>query len=482
MITFGKWRAPVLVLLPMGVLVGLYAAGVVRLHYVAETQLSSKAGTVKRLTGQGGTPSAAVQDAEKASAALIKESLTKQKTGIQQKITGVQKRQNALSTNLRSWTQQQQTTLKGNKLAWTPEMGQLLGKLQARYRTLKENYPTHTDIPLLADQIKTLEARQRGKLSVNRAEVSQLGRRITEARVESGVLAARQKALSAAEKRLQSQWRVVKPATASRWPVDVPGWPIATGSTLGVFVLGFFLIRSGKTTNETIQTINTDKEDVKRVVAAEPIHLDLAAEEPETLPDDPQTRKAAELYERWLDLVKAVYVPGAEPPTDIWPQAEPLFKETADFLPEGHDVMTRYLARVVVPGDLFSHVARTVLMALIGAHEAGASAAQQQGMTFAALFHDLAVVPRPADCWHEIGSEVGRLSAGVLRKIPGISSSLLQMVEDILIAMDEYPMETWQNVPRSQQVASFAKLLGHIDRFDKVLQKQKTRLARRLAN
>ena len=47
--------------------------------------------------------------------------------------------------------------------------------------------------------------------------------------------------------------------------------------------------------------------------------------------------------------------------------------------------------------------------------------------------------------------------------------------------MDEYPAETWQNVPRSQAVASFAKLLAQIDRFDKVLQKQKTRLTRRIA-
>jgi len=102
-------------------------------------------------------------------------------------------------------------------------------------------------------------------------------------------------------------------------------------------------------------------------------------------------------------------------------------------------------------------------------------------MTLAALFHDLAVAPRPADAWHEIGSEVGRLSSSLLHKIPGIPPPLLTLTEQILVAMDEYPMETWQNVPRSPAVASFAKLLGQIDRFDKVLQKQKTRLTRRIA-
>ena len=135
----------------------------------------------------------------------------------------------------------------------------------------------------------------------------------------------------------------------------------------------------------------------------------------------------------------------------------------------------------MVPGDLASHVTRTVLMALLGAHEAGASPEQRQGMTLAALFHDLAVVPRPADQWQDIGDEVGRLSSHFVHKIPDLPTPLVSLIESMLVGMDEFGMETWHNVPRDKGIESFANLLRQIDRFDKVMQKQKTRLTRRLA-
>jgi len=47
--------------------------------------------------------------------------------------------------------------------------------------------------------------------------------------------------------------------------------------------------------------------------------------------------------------------------------------------------------------------------------------------------------------------------------------------------MDEYPLEVWQNVPRHKNLEPLAKLLRHIDRFEKVMQKQKSRLTRRIA-
>jgi hypothetical protein len=75
---------------------------------------------------------------------------------------------------------------------------------------------------------------------------------------------------------------------------------------------------------------------------------------------------------------------------------------------------------------------------------------------------------------------VGRISSDLVRKIPGLPQSLAAMVEAMLVSMDEHALETWQNVPRDKNMEPFANLLRQIDRFDKVAQKQKSRLVRRL--
>jgi hypothetical protein len=465
MIYLGKWRWPVLTFLPCAAAAGVFLLGGAVLDYRADVQLV-KGKVTTRLTGEGRTPSAAVRSAEKKAQAFIAESLNKRKSALQKQVAAIEKRRTAISSQLNALTAQRQTALKGKRSSWTPEMAQQLVRIKTRHRLLASSYPTHTDIPQLAAQIKSLEARQGGRSDVSRADVSALSKKVNEARVEAGVLSARKKGLEAQAQRLQPDWRMVRPAVQPRWPISVPGWPVAAGTALGALLFGVFLIRGQK----------------KAAFQADPITLELAKETPSALPDDPLSRQAASFYDRWLTLVQAVYAPGEEPPKNVFKDADALVKETAAFLPEGDDALTRYLARVVIPGDLPAHVTRTVLMALIGSYEAGASPEQRQGMTFAALFHDLAVAPRPSHAWPEIGSEVGRLSTVVLPKIPGLPAPLRTSIEEILVGMDEYALATWHNVSRSPKVEPFAKLLRHIDRFDKTLQKQKTRLTRRLAS
>ena len=73
---------------------------------------------------------------------------------------------------------------------------------------------------------------------------------------------------------------------------------------------------------------------------------------------------------------------------------------------------------------------------------------------------------------------VGRLSVGGLGRIPGRELSLLSMVEEILIGMDEFKLETWQNVASGRDLEPLSKVLREIDRFEKVMQKQRARLDR----
>ena len=119
-------------------------------------------------------------------------------------------------------------------------------------------------------------------------------------------------------------------------------------------------------------------------------------------------------------------------------------------------------------------------MTLAGAEEAGATPEHRLAMALAALFHDLAMVPRPSPLQEDVGSEVGRLSASVLRRIPGLQPAILAMVEEILIGMDEFKLETWQNVANGSNLEPLSKVLREIDRFEKVMQKQRARLDRQL--
>ena len=52
------------------------------------------------------------------------------------------------------------------------------------------------------------------------------------------------------------------------------------------------------------------------------------------------------------------------------------------------------------------------------------------------------------------------------------------MIEKILVGMDEFKLETWQNLTDDKSLEPLSKVLREIDRFEKVMQKQKARLDR----
>src|SRR4051794_29026413 len=100
MINLGKWRLPVLLFVPAGVLAGLIQFNGVRLNYESESQLAytgelkqlpsvvgvrverSRAPGTVRLIGQGSTPSRAVRAAQTAAESLVKRSLDQKKNAI----------------------------------------------------------------------------------------------------------------------------------------------------------------------------------------------------------------------------------------------------------------------------------------------------------------------------------------------------------------------------------------------------------------
>jgi hypothetical protein len=371
----------------------------------------------------------------------------------------------------------------------------------------------HKDLEGLQIQKLALEAR-RGSLELERktflsssgrkaphgnAAAGILGRQVNETRVRIDYFSQRLQDLSKTEQNLKPAWKVIISAQSPSRPSRMEEWPLFSGVLAGVFLLGFVLT-TGKAkakkaespnglwrpntdvrrpTSEVRGPVDQPTPDVARRTLETPVELTVVPAEP-PLPSDPMTEKAATIYAKWIEVAKVLYAPAPEPPQGILDSVGPLLQESSEFLAEGYDVLARYLAQTVAPGDLPAHVARTVLMTLAGAEEAGVSPEHRLAMALAALFHDLAVVARPAAIQEEAGSEVGRLSASVLRRIPGLQPAILSMVEEILIGMDEFKLETWQNVASGKNLEPLSKVLREIDRFEKVMQKQKSRIARQI--
>jgi hypothetical protein len=385
-----------------------------------------------------------------------------------------------------------------------------IAELKTRRQLLIANYPSHTDIPVLARKIHTLLA-QLDRPSSRKAErIFDLDRQMNENKLRMDYFGRRAKLADIALNELKPSWIIVQPVQNPVWPRRVENWPLGAGVVLGLFALCMIMFRGREVHKETAAnglarpqkdvtfemadflrntseeksnpettTSPTGADNAVPPVSDSPVALEVLSP---NLPADAQTEKAAGLYKKWVEVARSLYTPAPEPPQGVLDQVAPLLQESSEFLPQGHDVMARYLARSVTPGDLAAHVARTVLMTLTGAQEAGVSPEHRLAMALAALFHDLAVVPRPVPVQDEVGSEVGRLSASVLRRIPGLQPALLSMVEDILIGMDEFKLETWQNVANGNNLEPLSKVLREIDRFEKVMQKQKARLDRRVAN
>jgi hypothetical protein len=523
MISVGKWRWPLIVALPLVAGVFLVWRGVGRLCYEGtcvlafsgdpkqvdrqlslflsenvhkriNLALSHPSGPVTfekvpghplqiSIKGQGDWPTQVVTVLDAAAKVCVEGSLAQRKAELQKELEGVQMEKLALEARMGPLASQRKALLSSSvRKAPRGDVAAKIKALQARRKALIERYPTHTDIPLLAKQIQELQSRGSAQgLSVS-GKLTELGRQANETKVRIDYLSRQLQDLSQVEKNLKPAWKVITPGQKPSWPVRMEQWPFFSGVLAGVFLLGFLLTMEKAKAVKPVLSNGLWRPEMPPVPAPDtPVELTVVSAEP-ALPSDPLTEKAAMIYTKWTEVAKVLYTPAPEPPQGVLDSVGPLLQESSEFLAEGHDVLARVLAHSVAPGDLPAHVARTVLMTLAGADEAGASPEHRLAMALAALFHDLAVVPRPPAIQEEVGSEVGRLSASVLRRIPGLQPAILSMVEEILIGMDEFKLETWQNVATGKNLEPLSKVLREIDRFEKVMQKQKSRLNRQVAH
>ena len=447
------------------------------------------------INGQSAWPAQVVKALETAASVCVEGSLARRKSELQKKLEGLQMEKLALDARLGPLESQRKALLSSSssgRKAPRADIAAKIRSLQARRKALIDRYPTHTDIPLLAKQIRELQSQSSERTPTASGKVSDLGRLANETKVRSDYFSRQLQDLSQTEKNLKPAWKVIVPAQKPAWPSRMEQWPLFSGILAGVSCLGFLLTLGKKKGAKVVSSNGLWRPDTDVLSTAlqapvveprtleTPVELAVVPAEP-ALPSDPLTEKAATIYTKWTEVAKVLYAPAPEPPQGVLDSVGPLLQESSDFLVEGHDVLARYLAHSVAPGDLPAHVARTVLMTLAGADEAGASPEHRLAMALAALFHDLAVVARPAAIQEEVGSEVGRLSASVLRRIPGLQPAILAMVEEILIGMDEFKLETWQNVATGKNLEPLSKVLREIDRFEKMMQKQRARLDRQIA-
>jgi hypothetical protein len=351
-----------------------------------------------------------------------------------------------------------------------PAIAAKIAELKSRRQFLIEKYPTHTDIYVLAQQIQDLQRQMSARTGPPAEKIMETSRRLVEAQMRRDYFSRSLKALAEKEPTLKPTWAILSPAETALRPSRVDGWPVGLGVVAGLFILGFVVL-TGEKRALKLSTPNG--------LWQNPVELEVvpATDKPQ-VPADPVGQQAASLYDRWIQLAQTLYTPAREAPKGIMELVRPLLSQTIDFLPSGHDVLAHHLARSVTPGDLPAHVARTVLMTLTSAEEAGVSPEHRLGLAMAALFHDLAVVPRPPAEREAVGSEVGRLSAALLHRIPGLEQSLAGMIEKILVGMNEFKLETWQNISDDKALEPLSKVLREIDRFEKVMQKQRARLER----
>jgi hypothetical protein len=511
-INVGKWRWPIIMMLPLVIAAVLVLSGIVRFVYEGrailrysgessqiENELNlfraspTKPMSFEKVPGQplaisilaqANRSSDVVSKLQSTAEACVAQSLAKHRQVLDDLHEGYRKQATDLEDQYIRLSEERKVLLAGPRR--NTARAQIVSKieeLKTRRRALIDQYPNHADIPILAKRIKELASQLDKPSRPTAVRITDMDRQINEVELRRSYFSRQMKETEKDLQSLQPAWRMIQPIQKPVWPHEVDRWPLGLGSMVGVWLLaliGFSQERRRVTDFQgPVSNVLPMASDVERPKAEDPVALEVVSPD---LPSDPLTEKAADLYAKWVDVTKTLYTPAPEPPQGVLDRVGPLLQESTDFLPEGHDVLARYLARVVTSGDLAAHVARTVLMTLTGAQEAGVSPEHRLAMALAALFHDLAVVSRPAAIQEEVGSEVGRLSASVLSRIPGLTPALLSMVEDILVGMDEYKLETWQNVAQGLTLEPLSKVLREIDRFEKVLQKQKARLDRRIAN
>jgi len=511
MMSLGRWRWPLIVLLPLSALAGLIWHSDVRPVFESSVTLGWTGGAVIPpaelsrissqqslrvvripghpldiiLTAQADRPKDASAFVHRSAQAAVAGQLVKQKSALHKQATALDARIAELSAHEVSLKNDFIKALRPARPGTSKPNPALLAELENlknRRHLLIERFPLHPEIPQLALQIQKLQAQARARPSArpDRSILPKMGRAMAELRIQIDMLTLQKQALTATEPALRSAW-VVRPGVQEpRWPGRVEGWPLGAGVLAGLFLIGFFVTR----------TIPQERPDafadgLWRMPSAIPLAVVPSDDKelqkaPWQVPEDPASQEAASLYDQWLALVKDLYEPAPTPPQGILEIVDPLLQKTFQFLSAGQEALSRCLARTIKPGELTSHVAHTVLMALIGTMEAGASQEHGRAMALAALFHDLALVPRPATALQDVGSEIGRLSAVLVPKIPGLTPTLTVMIQDILVGMDEFKQSMWQNVPPETNFEPLANLLRQVDRFEKVMQKQSIRVQRRL--
>jgi len=179
------------------------------------------------------------------------------------------------------------------------------------------------------------------------------------------------------------------------------------------------------------------------------------------LPADPLTARAAGLYTQWVELAKVLYTPASEPPQGVFNRVGPLLQESSDFL---RRVMTFWRSIWRAPsrrGDLAAHVARTVLMTLTGAEEAaflpniGCHGASGPISRFG---RSSASSTGPEDVGLGCRAALSQRST----PDPGASSGAAVDGGGILIGMDEFKLETWQNVANGKNLEPLSKVLREL--------------------
>ena len=526
MIVVGKWRWPLTVGVPLIVGGAMVLGGLTRLHYEGtfllgfsgpqvemdrdlkmfqsgviqkrvNLTLNNPAATITYdrvpghktqifIRGEGYWPKLVVRVLHNAAHACVEQSLNRRKLEIHKEVEALQPLRKEAEERLLAASNLRNAYLASHLSPVAHHNAAKIQELQNRRQFLIEHYPTHTDIPLLAKKIRDLQSVPRSETIP--AKLVDLDRALNEALIALDYRAKCANEAIQEEKNIQPAWTVVHPAEMPPWPIVIQNFTLLAGVMAGLLILGCVLLRGdiklrkGSAGDGLWKPVDPAKPVELTVVPVEPVEepsQEVSVKE-SALPSDPLTQKASELYAKWVEVSKVLYMPAPEAPQGVIESVGPLLQESIEFLPEGHDVLARYLADTVAPGDLPAHVARTVLMTLAGAQDAGVSEEHRLAMALAALFHDLAVVPRPAGIQDEVGSDVGRLSASVLRRIPGMEPMMLAMVEDILIGMDEFKLETWQNVANGKSLEPLSKVLREIDRFEKMMQKQKQRLGRQV--
>lgn len=348
-----------------------------------------------------------------------------------------------------------------------------LVELEGRRDQLARYFPKHADIRVLEAQIRATKSALR-KLPSYEKTVYKLTLDIESLMSRLKVLDKEMAEAAADAAPKSSLWRVSRKPEPPLWPSGLQGglWVLAGvlgGSLLGVGIC--VLPRPRRAPSNRIPLDIVGGPEVPWQAAA-------LAVSSERRPLFDQTKA---LYDEWMNLVQTLYAPQATPPTGVVEKASALIQKTIQFLPRGGDALARHVARSVTPDDLTAHVTHVALVCLSNGEGAGVTAEHRLALVVAALCHDLALVPRKAHERWEEGIEPGRLSVPLVRKLPGMTAPLLAAVESILLASEEMKSPTWQDSSSNAALAPLSRLLREVDRFERLLQRQRLRVERRLS-